>query len=414
MKIYLCGGAVRDKILGKEPKDFDYVVVGSTPAEMEALKFTQVGKDFPVYLHPETNEEYALARTERKSGLKHTEFETVFDSSITIEQDLARRDLTINSIAMDLDTKEFIDPFNGMQDIKNKVLRHTTDAFKEDPLRVLRLARFCAKFPDFSVAPETKEMIRKMVENGELNHLAQDRIWAESQKAFVAEHPLKFLELLSSIGALSYVCRNAQATFYDKAWLEKVFLATAEFEEDRKLLVRAGAFFSYYWNIDFATEKEFIQNARDNKLPANIITLAVFMGKFADKLSFNMTPKNTPENMVKMLDEMNIKGMVSKNPNFIEDMFLIQSAWMPENVEIYNNCKVIIEAYLDTKEFLSCMVKRHKWTYNAEPTRDDYISMVEKIKHQNVEAAIKQFFNGVQVEFRYVDPYAGCEEHIED
>ena len=176
MKIYLVGGAVRDKLLGIPVKDRDWVVVGSSPDEMKKKGFKQVGKDFPVFIDPKTGEEYALARTERKSGHGYTGFEFDTNSNVTLEEDLARRDLTINAIAQDEDGN-LIDPFNGQEDIKNKKLRHVSDAFSEDPLRVLRVARFYAKFDDFIVVPETVDKIKEIVESGELEHLTPERKW---------------------------------------------------------------------------------------------------------------------------------------------------------------------------------------------------------------------------------------------
>ena len=181
MKTYLVGGAVRDKLLGIPVKDRDWVVVGSSPEEMRAKKFKQVGKDFPVFIDPKTGEEYALARTERKSGHGYTGFEFDTNPDVTLEEDLARRDLTINAIAQDEDGN-LIDPFNGQEDIKNKKLRHVSDAFSEDPLRVLRVARFFAIFDDFVVVPETIDKIKEIVGSGELEHLTPERKWLEIYK----------------------------------------------------------------------------------------------------------------------------------------------------------------------------------------------------------------------------------------
>ena len=197
MKIYLVGGAIRDQLLGLPVKDKDWVVVGATPDEMLAKKFKQVGKDFPVFIHPKTGEEYALARTERKSGHGYTGFEFDTNPNVTLEEDLARRDLTINAIAQDEDGT-LIDPFNGQDDIENKKLRHVSDAFSEDPLRVLRIARFHAKFDGFVVVPETVDKIKEIVESGELEHLTPERKWLEiyktAEKTF--QHLLSFFYFL--------------------------------------------------------------------------------------------------------------------------------------------------------------------------------------------------------------------------
>lgn len=204
MNKYLVGGAVRDKMLGKTPNDLDYVVVGSTPADMINLGYEQVGADFPVFLHPETKDEYALARTERKTGNGYLDFETVFDKSITLEDDLLRRDLTINAMAEDQNGL-IIDPYNGLEDLKNKQLRHVSESFKDDPLRILRVARFCAKMPDFKIADDTLLMLREMVKNGEANNLKKERIWKEIEKAFTSEKPSRFIEALDEIGVLKTI-----------------------------------------------------------------------------------------------------------------------------------------------------------------------------------------------------------------
>lgn len=203
MKIYLVGGAVRDKLLGKEPHDKDYVVVGSTVEEMLSLGFIQVGKDFPVFLHPETGEEYALARTERKTGDKHTDFSFEFSSNVTLEDDLVRRDLTINAMAMDMESGEIIDYFNGKQDLENKILRAVRpETFVEDPLRVLRGCRFAAQL-NFEIASETMELFKQMVNVGMLEHLTAERVWKETEKALtLGYNSEKYFELLNECGAL--------------------------------------------------------------------------------------------------------------------------------------------------------------------------------------------------------------------
>lgn len=203
MKIYLVGGAVRDKLLGKEPHDKDYVVVGSTVEEMLSLGFTQVGKDFPVFLHPETGEEYALGRTERKTGDKHTDFSFEFSFNVTLEDDLARRDFTINAMAMDMESGEVIDYFNGKQDLENKILRAVRpETFIEDPLRLLRGCRFAAQL-NFNIASETMELFKKMVADGMLEHLTSERVWKETEKALSSGYDSeKYFETLNQCGAL--------------------------------------------------------------------------------------------------------------------------------------------------------------------------------------------------------------------
>jgi len=203
MDVYLVGGAVRDKLLGLKPKECDWVVVGATPAEMLNLDYKQVGKDFPVFLHPETHEEYALARTERKTAPGYYGFDVHAAPDVTLEEDLLRRDLTVNAIAETPDG-ELIDPFNGQQDIQHKILRHVSPAFSEDPVRILRVARFAARFAHlgFSVAPETNDLMQNMVEAGEVDALVPERVWAETSKALSEQTPSRFFEVLRECGAL--------------------------------------------------------------------------------------------------------------------------------------------------------------------------------------------------------------------
>jgi len=203
MKIYLVGGAVRDKYLNLPVKERDWVVTGATPEKMLKLGFRQVGKDFPVFLHPDTHEEYALARTERKIASGYKGFETYFDPNVSLEEDLQRRDLTINAIAETADG-EFIDPFNGLNDLKNKVLRHVSAAFVEDPVRILRIARFAARFATlgFKIADETLVLMQKMVDNGEVDALVPERVWKEVSRSLLESQPAEFFKVLKDCHAL--------------------------------------------------------------------------------------------------------------------------------------------------------------------------------------------------------------------
>ena len=184
MKIYLVGGSVRDRLLGLPASDRDYVVVGATPEQMLASGYQPVGKDFPVFLHPQTKEEYALARTERKSGRGYTGFAFHAAPDVTLEDDLHRRDLTINAMALD-ENGQLVDPYGGARDIASKTLRHVSEAFAEDPLRVLRLARFAARFTEFSVAPETMVLCRQLVDEGEIRELVAERVWQELSRGLM-------------------------------------------------------------------------------------------------------------------------------------------------------------------------------------------------------------------------------------
>ena len=214
MKSYLVGGAVRDALLGRTAGDRDYVVVGATPEAMLALGYQPVGKDFPVFLHPQTKEEYALARSERKTAAGYHGFVVHADADVTLEQDLIRRDFTINAIAQDEDGS-LIDPFNGRQDIENKILRHVSPAFGEDPVRILRAARFMARFAPlgFTVAAETLDLMRGMVENGEVDALVSERVWQELKRALEEPKPSAFIQTLRDCGALKILLPEIDALF---------------------------------------------------------------------------------------------------------------------------------------------------------------------------------------------------------
>ncbi|WP_342616303.1 multifunctional CCA addition/repair protein [Rhodoferax sp. GW822-FHT02A01] len=211
MQTYLVGGAVRDALMGLPMRDRDWVVVGTTPQALLDQGYVQVGRDFPVFLHPHSKEEYALARTERKSGHGYTGFTVHADPSVTLEEDLARRDLTINAIALPaqclqtdgrFDAAQLVDPFHGRADVDAKVIRHVTPAFREDPVRILRVARFAARFADYRVAPETQALMQSMVQDGEVDHLVAERVWQELAKGLMEATPSRMFEVLRSCGAL--------------------------------------------------------------------------------------------------------------------------------------------------------------------------------------------------------------------
>jgi tRNA nucleotidyltransferase (CCA-adding enzyme) len=227
MQIYLVGGAVRDALMGLPVKDRDYVVVGATPEELVALGYTPVGKDFPVFLHPDTKQEYALARTERKTARGYHGFSFYADADVSLEMDLVRRDLTINAIALDdhmamtlaensinsLDKAQLVDPYGGQRDIAAKVLRHVSLAFAEDPVRILRVARFAARFSDFCVAPETNVLMQRMVAHGEADALIAERVWQELAKGLMQAKPSRMCEVLRACGALKVLLPEL-----DKLW----------------------------------------------------------------------------------------------------------------------------------------------------------------------------------------------------
>ncbi|MEY4711944.1 MAG: hypothetical protein RIS88_1394 [Pseudomonadota bacterium] len=201
MQVYEVGGAVRDALLGRSVQDRDWVVVGATPQALIEAGYLPVGKDFPVFLHPQTREEYALARTERKTAPGYRGFSVHASPQVTLEEDLARRDLTINAIARAQDGT-LVDPYGGRQDLAARVLRHVTDAFREDPVRILRVARFAARFPQFGVAPETMTLMRQMVRAGEVDALVAERVWQELARGLGEERPSRLFEVLRECGAL--------------------------------------------------------------------------------------------------------------------------------------------------------------------------------------------------------------------
>ena len=212
MKAFVVGGAVRDGLLGEPVNDRDWVVIGASPQDMLDAGYLPVGKDFPVFLHPRTHEEYALARTERKTGPGYRGFEVHAAPDVTLEDDLRRRDLTINAIAQQADGT-LVDPYHGQRDLQARVLRHVSDAFAEDPVRILRLARFAARWPDFTVAPETTALMRRMVAAGEVDALVAERVWQELSRGLMERAPARMFEVLRDVGALARLVPEVDTLF---------------------------------------------------------------------------------------------------------------------------------------------------------------------------------------------------------
>ena len=249
MQIYLVGGAVRDTLLGLSVKDRDWVVVGATPEQMVALGYRPVGRDFPVFLHPQTREEYALARTERKTAPGYRGFAIHAAPDVTLEQDLARRDLTINAMAVaaadvdafhgfDASGATLIDPWNGKGDLQNKLLRHVTDAFREDPVRILRVARFAARFPDFSVAPETMVLTQTMVAHGETRALVAERVWQELARGLMEARPSRLCEVLLQSSAWQAVLPELTQAAAGDSWTQLLRTLDLAAEAGTALAVR--------------------------------------------------------------------------------------------------------------------------------------------------------------------------------
>lgn len=212
LAVYEVGGAVRDALLGRPVEDTDYVVVGATPEDMTRRGFRPVGRDFPVFLHPDTGAEYALARTERKSGRGYHGFECHTGPDVSLEDDLTRRDLTVNAMARDAEGR-LIDPCGGRRDLDERILRHVSPAFREDPVRILRLARFAARLPEFDIAGETLQLCRAMVAEGEVGHLVAERVWQEMSRALMEARPSRFFEILRETGALAVILPELDALF---------------------------------------------------------------------------------------------------------------------------------------------------------------------------------------------------------
>ncbi len=243
MECYLVGGAVRDTLLGREPRERDWVVVGARPDDLAAAGYKQVGKDFPVFLHPDTGEEYALARTERKAGHGYHGFAIHAGPDVTLADDLGRRDLTINAIAQTADGA-VIDPYGGRADLDNRVLRHVSPAFVEDPLRVLRVARFAARFEPlgFEVADETRELMRQIAASGELDYLVPDRVWQETERALAEPAPARYLDELAVCDALPVVLPELAPVYPGAAGgARDALVAAADEPADESAVVRFGA-----------------------------------------------------------------------------------------------------------------------------------------------------------------------------
>lgn len=251
MKIYLVGGAVRDQLLNLPIKEKDYVVVGASLEDMLKLGYRPVGKDFPVFLHPQTNAEYALARTERKTAKGYKGFEFHANPNVTLEEDLKRRDFTINAMAID-ENGTIIDPYHGQEDLKNKLLRHVSEAFAEDPVRILRAARFAARFKDFTVHPETLKLMQKMVQDGEVDALVSERVWQEFYKAVNEDYPERFLEVLNQAQALEILFPAISKHFH-------TVLAALKNSRDADALTRFAAMF---FSIDLADTQLFCEKIR--------------------------------------------------------------------------------------------------------------------------------------------------------
>jgi len=276
MKTYIVGGAVRDALLGLPVVDRDFVVVGATPEAMIAKGFTPVGKDFPVFLHPDTHEEYALARTERKSGRGYTGFVVHADPGVTLEEDLLRRDLTINAMAQDSDGR-LIDPYGGQADLAARRFRHVSPAFAEDPVRILRVARFAARFADFSVADETRELMGAMVTAGEVDHLVPERVWQELARGLMEAAPMRLFEVLADCGALARCLPEVDRRFAAHGTEMRAAIDCA---------VHADAPIAQRWALLFGDDVAAAEAASERvRVPLACRDLAVLLARLGPQLS---------------------------------------------------------------------------------------------------------------------------------
>jgi len=256
MKIYAVGGAVRDGLMGKEAHDRDWVVVGSTPDEMASLGYLPVGRDFPVFLHPQTHEEYALARAEKKVSVGHGGFQFFCSPNVTLDEDLRRRDLTVNAMARAMDesgqwTGPLIDPCGGERDLREKILRHVGEAFAEDPLRVLRVARFCARWPDFHIAEETLALCQKLAQSGELESLSSERIWQEVSRGLMSEKPSRMIQALRDAQAWEKIAPSVPQLWSGDANRAERAKAACDEAASRQLTLAARyALLALEWSLD--------------------------------------------------------------------------------------------------------------------------------------------------------------------
>lgn len=324
-KFYLVGGSVRDRLLHLPVVDRDWVVVGSTPDELLALGYQQVGKDFPVFLHPITKEEYALARTERKSGKGYTGFICDFSKDITLEQDLIRRDLTINAIAMDEDGN-LVDPYHGIDDIKLKLLRHVSPAFREDPLRVLRVARFAARYYHlgFRIASETQKLMEEMVLAGEINTLTPERVWKETEKALASADPQVYFQVLKQCGALAILFPSLILSKTVADALKKSTLLTYD------LTVRFAVLFG-----ELTTEAEKL--CSQIKAPNQYTKLAIMVQQYRLKVE-NVT-QLTAEQIIDLFNRID----VWRNPHHLNQLIIASQSYA--KTESFPQAKYLERAY---------------------------------------------------------------------
>ena len=326
-KIYLVGGSVRDRLLHLPVVDRDWVVVGATPDELLALGYQQVGKDFPVFLHPKTKEEYALARTERKSGKGYTGFICDFSKDITLEQDLIRRDLTINAIAMDQEGN-IVDPYHGVNDIKLKLLRHVSPAFREDPLRILRVARFAARYHHlgFRIVDETSNLMKEMVSAGEINTLTAERVWKETEKALATADPQVYFQVLEQCGALALLFPSLKLSSTITDALKKSTLLTND------LTVRFAVLCG-----EFVSKTELEKLCLQIKAPNQYTKLAIMVQQFHN--SVTNVIQLTAEQIIELFNKID----VWRNPAHLNQLIIASQSYA--KTELFPQAQYLEQAY---------------------------------------------------------------------
>jgi len=343
MKIYLVGGAVRDQIMGLSVKDKDYVVVGSTSEEMVKLGYKPVGKDFPVFLHPKTHHEYALARTERKISKGYKGFKVYASKEVTLEEDLKRRDLTINAIAKDA-RGQFFDPFHGIQDIKNKVLRHVSSAFVEDPIRVLRIARFSARFHQFKIHPKTEAILKQIVKNKEIESVASERIWHELFVGFSEKKTYLMLEVLHKCGALKLLLPEMNYAKHKNS-IKKSF--EYAFKSKHSPEIKAALFFMYLYPLKVNSK---IQEEIYTRLSVPNAVKKLTEKTVANLSDLKQFKKLKPRQILDLIYKMDL----FRNPDMLLDVMKIFEAFISSQSNQLRTASTILKSL---KKFLKHLNK---------------------------------------------------------
>lgn len=343
MQVYLVGGAIRDKLLGLEVKERDYVVVGASPEDMLAKGFKSVGKDFPVFLHPVTQEEYALARTERKNGPGYKGFTCYAAPQVTLEEDLKRRDLTINALAESVEGK-IIDPYNGLYDLENKVLRHVSDAFVEDPVRILRVARFMARFHSlgFKIADDTLDLMKQMVCNGEVNSLVPERIWREFSKALQEPNPEQFIMTLYHCGALKPICPEFNQLFdipYSNSSVG--LIAIQALKDSVQKTVAKNTVIRFTALMQYLTSQSAEALAKRWRLPNSYRDLLLLTTRFREQISKDL--QVTPAILIELLEQLD----AFRRPERFKEFLTVCTSHSQDKYQLqrYNLCKKLLLAY---------------------------------------------------------------------